>query len=103
MFPPETRDKYIEAAKDFRLPYWDWAKLPPKGEANLPAFIGADKTCSVITPTSCGKEVQIPNPLYSYKFAQVNPTPGDFVELNGACVSVDGVFKQAHILTWFLV
>ncbi|GKU23060.1 unnamed protein product [Fusarium langsethiae] len=72
----EGREKYLKAAKDFRMPFWDWAR------PGLPAFpeeaTDSDKA-SVILPQSLLQEypdlkriadgfVEIHNPLYSYPF-----------------------------------
>jgi tyrosinase len=86
-FPPESRARYQKAAMQFRLPYWDWAKQPAQGETNYPTFVGSERKAKVITPTSGNQYVEIDNPLYSYKFKELNPTPGDFIITKGAQVS----------------
>jgi tyrosinase len=48
--------------------------------------VGGSTTTSVITPQSNGKAVQITNPLYSYRFAPLNPERGDFVADQGVPV-----------------
>ncbi|KAI3322315.1 common central domain of tyrosinase-domain-containing protein [Xylariaceae sp. AK1471] len=71
----EGQDRYVKAAESFRMPYWDWA-LP-----DVPAFPSeatSSKTVQVIMPESLRKEytdlkkagetVEIPNPLYAFKF-----------------------------------
>src|SRR6478736_5756344 len=35
-WPEAERPRYEEAAKRFRLPYWDWALNPPTGGSVLP-------------------------------------------------------------------
>ncbi|ENH75899.1 Tyrosinase [Fusarium oxysporum f. sp. cubense race 1] len=72
----EGRDKYVEAAKSFRMPFWDWAR------PGLPVFpeeaTNSDKA-RVIVPQSLLQEypdlnksadgsVEIHNPLFSYTF-----------------------------------
>ncbi|EWY84513.1 hypothetical protein FOYG_11958 [Fusarium oxysporum NRRL 32931] len=72
----EGRDKYVEAAKGFRMPFWDWA------HPGLPVFpeeaTNSDKA-RVIVPQSLLQEypdlnksadgsVEIHNPLFSYTF-----------------------------------
>ncbi|KAH8586174.1 hypothetical protein B0O99DRAFT_656959 [Bisporella sp. PMI_857] len=79
-YPAESRARYQKAALNFRIPFWDWARIPPPGETNLPTFIASEKKVKVITPNSNGNEVEIDNPLYSYKFHPVNPRPGDFYD-----------------------
>ncbi|KAK2629543.1 hypothetical protein QTJ16_000363 [Diplocarpon rosae] len=81
-FPVNTRAQYQEAAASFRIPYWDWAATPEDGDF-FPNSVGGSTTVSVITPTSNGQAVSIPNPLYSYNFHPLNPVAGDFVSLQG--------------------
>ncbi|KAL0254953.1 hypothetical protein SLS55_009477 [Diplodia seriata] len=64
---PES-DNYTEAANSFRLPYWDWAVLPPDGEKSVPEFLSSP-TINVTRPN--GTET-IENPLYSYKYHPLN-------------------------------
>lgn len=68
------------------MPYWDWAAQPLNGDTNFPNSVGGSATIGVITPQSNGLTVPIHNPLYSYKFAPLNPIKGDFPTLNGAPV-----------------
>ncbi|KAF4637552.1 hypothetical protein G7Y89_g521 [Cudoniella acicularis] len=76
-FPTDTKARYQQAAITFRIPYWDWAANPPNGDGYFPNSVAAP-TINVITPQSNGQTVQIPNPLYSYNFAPLNPVAGDF-------------------------
>ncbi|KAF8860553.1 Di-copper centre-containing protein [Acephala macrosclerotiorum] len=88
-FPTESRARYRECATRFRVPYWDWAKYPSRDEGYFPVIVGQE-SINVITPTSGGKEVSIPNPLYSTKFNPIEP--GDFsvvVAANGSNVLYD--------------
>lgn len=62
------RTKYTKAAKNFRVPYWDWAAAPPKGQPTLPSFLTAS-TVSVTTPTG---QQTIKNPLYGYTFSPLD-------------------------------
>lgn len=89
-FPDSTRARYQQAAATFRVPYWDWAAVPPSGDQYFPVSVGGSTTASVVTPQSNGQAVQIPNPLYSYKFAPLNPEKGDFVTDQGVpvCISI---------------
>ncbi|KAI8651642.1 Tyrosinase [Fusarium keratoplasticum] len=69
----EGQEKYVAAAEAFRMPFWDWARpdLPV-----FPAEASSSKVVQVKMPDSlrkeynfpAGKLVEIPNPLYSYKF-----------------------------------
>ena len=54
----------LDAARNFRIPYWDWAKNPGKGNSVLPESV---MTESVIVPGPDGVQV-ISNPLFTYKF-----------------------------------
>lgn len=78
---PESqgRARYVAAAKDFRMPYWDWAAVLPAGTKVFPTSLSSKKL-NLVTPTSGGKPTAVDNPLYSFKFHPVNPTPGDFPE-----------------------
>jgi tyrosinase len=65
-----VQDQYVAAARNFRIPYWDWAAVPPAGESVLPESIGGSETMSVDGPN--GQQV-IANPLYSYEFKPLDP------------------------------
>jgi tyrosinase len=69
-----VQDQYVAAAKNFRIPYWDWATVPPAGQSILPDSIGGSATMTVVGPN--GQQV-IANPLYSYEFKplDVNQLP----------------------------
>ncbi|KAI9673898.1 MAG: hypothetical protein M1817_002104 [Caeruleum heppii] len=69
-FSGADREKYAAAAKDFRIPYWDWAAAPPTGESVLPPSIGGSDTVTVDTPKGA---LTIRNPLYSYTFQPLVP------------------------------
>ncbi|KAF4946620.1 hypothetical protein FSARC_14156 [Fusarium sarcochroum] len=71
MFPNGTqRQAYQDAARDFRMPYWDWAMAAPEGETHFPDVFW-NATISQNGP----RGVQdIRNPLYSYKFHPRNET-----------------------------
>ena len=65
----------MQAAKDFRLPYFDWASKPLLGGSAFPALF----TSAQIGVTDVdGKSKSIDNPLYRFDFHPVNPAPGDF-------------------------
>ncbi|KUJ18454.1 Di-copper centre-containing protein [Mollisia scopiformis] len=65
-YPSGTiRDQYITAAANFRIPYWDWAMIPPSGESVLPASVG--QSPSVVVDGPAGSQT-IANPLWSYQF-----------------------------------
>ncbi|KAF1830624.1 Di-copper centre-containing protein, partial [Decorospora gaudefroyi] len=68
--PADQVERYLAAANEFRMPYWDWAQGVAIG--TVPEFF--------LTPTltiddTDGSEITIYNPLYSYKF---KPIPDGF-------------------------
>ena len=69
MYPPEVRQRYVDAAVTFRMPYWDWALTPPSGESVLP---GSLQELNVLVDGPVGAQT-IGNPLYSYDFHPLNP------------------------------
>ncbi|SLM36604.1 Uncharacterised domain, di-copper centre [Lasallia pustulata] len=73
----EGRDRYLAAARDFRMPYWDWAIVTGQGQGVLPLSVQSPQV-EVISATSGGKRVPMDNPLYSFHFDPLNPTEGDF-------------------------
>ncbi|KAL1595142.1 hypothetical protein SLS60_009830 [Paraconiothyrium brasiliense] len=58
------KNRYAKALPSLRLPYWDWAAIPPGEEGTLPASVQA-QTVNVTMPNGT---VTITNPLHSYKF-----------------------------------
>ena len=65
-----VQDQYVAAAKNFRIPYWDWAAVPPYGGSVLPDSIGGSDHMTIDGPN--GQQV-IANPLYSYQFKPLDP------------------------------
>ena len=94
-FPESARARYQQAASTFRIPYWDWAAQPPSGDQYFPVSVGGSTTVPVITPQSNGETVQIANPLYSYKFAPLNPESGDFISDQGVPVCTS--YSRSHL------
>lgn len=69
-FTGPDAQKYQDAAKKVRLPYWDWAAESTK--SHLPASMTVE-TMNVIKPApGTGEPItaNIPNPLYSYTFTR---------------------------------
>lgn len=66
-----TRDNFVAAAKNFRIPYWDWAASPPSGQSVLPTSVGGSSTVLIDGPN--GSQL-IGNPLFSYLFDPLNTT-----------------------------
>jgi tyrosinase len=73
-YPQRYRSQYVAAANNLRSPFWDWgsdqipeATVPTKMKVNVPSGSGI-------------KEVEVDNPLYTFKFpaGALNGTYGDF-------------------------
>ena len=72
MYPEGTeRDKYVAAAPNFRIPYWDWAAAPAAGKSVLPDSVGGSPGVNVDGPAGVQT---IANPLWSYQFQPLNTT-----------------------------
>ncbi|SPQ18279.1 b447e784-f57a-40e5-89a7-874d54feefc1 [Thermothielavioides terrestris] len=70
-WPAPERQRYQDAARRFRIPYWDWAATPPSGESVLPRSIGGSPYVDVEGPNGLQR---IANPLFSYTFKPLNTT-----------------------------
>ena len=67
--PAERRDAYIKAAKEFRMPYWDWALQTNNDVTLFPWEVWSSTIQSVIRPGRQGEPTPMSaNPLASYKF-----------------------------------
>jgi len=60
----DLKNRSMNALPSFRIPYWDWAAIPPEQEGTFPESVQAE-TVQVVMPNGT---VTIPNPLHSYKF-----------------------------------
>ncbi|TGJ84825.1 hypothetical protein E0Z10_g3899 [Xylaria hypoxylon] len=69
LWPPEDLDRVQEAAKRFRIPYWDWAVAPPAGESVFPLSIGGSSVVNVSGPNGIQS---VSNPLFSFAFKPFN-------------------------------
>jgi tyrosinase len=65
------RDRYVVAAVNFRIPYWDWAATPVTGQSIYPAAVSGPPGISVAGPV--GTQT-IANPLFSYSFKPLDTT-----------------------------
>jgi tyrosinase len=63
-FNGTDRNRYTQAARTFRAPYWDWAAAPPNNGPVLPTSL-SEARVEVNSPT--GRRT-INNPLYQYTF-----------------------------------
>lgn len=57
-------DRYMEAAQNLRIPFWDWAALPADGENPFPQMF-TDESVYVNSPNG---PMNITNPLIGYSF-----------------------------------
>lgn len=89
-FPANQRARWQNAAKNFRIPYWDWAAPPCSGCLSYPALI-TTQYVNVNTPT--GMQSQL-NPLFRYDF-QGSPA-NDFV-YDPVCIWPQWKFLQVLI------
>ncbi|PSN64506.1 Di-copper centre-containing protein [Corynespora cassiicola Philippines] len=64
----DLKDRSNAALATFRMPYWDWATVPPSGEGTLPSSLSSP-TIDVKLPNGTKS---IPNPLFSYSFHPIN-------------------------------
>jgi tyrosinase len=67
----EGRDDYIQAAKTFRLPYWDWALPPDQDNGVFPGDALTGVEHDIHFPDSRKVKKFARNPLASYKFGSV--------------------------------
>ena len=65
----ENQSGYLEAAVNFRVPYWDWLLSPSPGHPTMPTSISSSEPVQVTTAN--GIQV-ISNPLYHHQFRPVN-------------------------------
>ncbi len=70
-YPPgPIKNRLAAAAMKFRIPYWDWAAVPPSGQSVLPTSVRA-RTVAVEGPNG---HQEIRNPLFSYLFRPLDTT-----------------------------
>jgi hypothetical protein len=67
----EGRDAYIQAAKTFRLPYWDWALAADKDNGVFPREALANAKHDIVFPKSREVKKFATNPLAGYKFGSL--------------------------------
>ncbi|KAK4136323.1 Di-copper centre-containing protein [Trichocladium antarcticum] len=68
-WPDDERPRFEDAARRFRIPYWDWAASPPTGQSVLPLSVGGSPFIDVDGPNGVQR---IANPLFSYAFKPLN-------------------------------
>jgi tyrosinase len=67
-FQGSDQQRYLSAAQNLRIPYWDWAMPAPNGGNTVPDVL-VQPQISVNTPSG---QQTINNPVYSYKFHPVD-------------------------------
>ncbi|KAK8049036.1 Tyrosinase [Apiospora phragmitis] len=65
------RTRFQQAAQTFRMPYWDWAAMPPSDQSLLPLSIGGEPDIMADGPN--GPQL-IANPLFTYTFKPLDPS-----------------------------
>ncbi|KAK6865875.1 tyrosinase [Apiospora arundinis] len=65
------RARFQEAAQTFRMPYWDWAAMPPNNQSVLPFSVGGEPDIMADGPN--GLQL-IANPLFTYTFKPLDPS-----------------------------
>ncbi|KAK4170278.1 hypothetical protein QBC43DRAFT_348716 [Cladorrhinum sp. PSN259] len=70
-WPENEKQSYLEAARRFRIPYWDWATAPASGGSVLPISVGGSPFVDVNGPNGVQR---IANPLFRYTFRPLNVT-----------------------------
>lgn len=62
-----VRQRYVSAARRWRMPYWDWAAAQADGSGVYPKSV----TTPSVTVTLPNSSATIRNPLYPYRFHPV--------------------------------
>lgn len=75
-FSPELRQRYVAAASEFRIPYWDWALMATDTTHPIPTWIAEQETIMVVATDGSQQSVQ--NPLHHFDFHPCEPVPGTF-------------------------
>ncbi|KAK3061813.1 hypothetical protein LTS18_005385 [Coniosporium uncinatum] len=68
-FPAALQQRYLTAARNLRLPYYDWAQNAPSGQSSLPEILIQPQVQVMLAN---GTQM-IDNPLYSYRFKDTEP------------------------------
>ncbi|KAL5447870.1 hypothetical protein PMIN07_001857 [Paraphaeosphaeria minitans] len=78
-FPKNQQQRWKKALTGLRIPYYDWAAEPPRGEGAIPTSL-RDQTTTVTKPQG---KVTIRNPLYSYTWGNSLPSEMGWGPSNG--------------------
>ena len=60
----KLKNRYWKALSTLRLPYWDWAAIPPNGEGTFPLSVQREEIDVVVSNGT----LTITNPLHGYNF-----------------------------------
>jgi tyrosinase len=71
-FSGSDRDRYLTAAQNLRIPYWDWARPVSDGQHAVPDSLSS----SGVDVTIPSGQATIANPLYSYRFHPIDERLG---------------------------
>jgi hypothetical protein len=67
---PEEEEPWRNAATQFRLPYWDWARKQEYSQNFAIPIVCTLETIDIIVPG--GKTIQVANPLVGFQNPMVN-------------------------------
>ncbi|KAK8089605.1 hypothetical protein PG997_004566 [Apiospora hydei] len=72
LYPAGPRQiQFQQAAQTFRMPYWDWAAMPPSNQSLLPYSVGGEPDIVADGPNG---EQLIANPLFTFTFKPLDPS-----------------------------
>lgn len=89
-FPPAQRERNVRAARNMRLPYWDWVR---SGDPIMPESM-TRPTIQVQRPN--GRREDIPNPLSRYRFHPVDPRLGNGSPETRRGSSIEGALQAGR-------
>ncbi|KAF2808582.1 Di-copper centre-containing protein [Mytilinidion resinicola] len=75
-FIPELRQRYVQAAQDFRIPYWDWSASIDNPDHPIPTYIAED--AEILVTETDGTQQLVDNPLHHFEFHPCEPVPETF-------------------------
>jgi len=69
LFPEDELEHWDKVARQFRAPYWDWARVTEEGKNVFPDDFAGQRNITASGPNGVQ---EIANPLYSYNFQPFN-------------------------------
>lgn len=97
----QDRDKYIKAANEFRMPYWDWAR---KDALIFPQEALDDQlpfSTNLKFPSSTASVSPTSNPLFKAPFNKDSIFDDTFVSLNTNAVSASSTSLLSFTFAFF--